>query len=161
MTQFQQDLQIGQKAERIVYEYLCSHYPAYWIEEVGANPQYYHKGDIRIIGPDFRERFIEVKNDSRIATTQNVLCEEAVLWANGTESKGNMFSNYDIYAVYSAQEQRIYFIDFERLRKIYKQGQLQVIEHKAQTTIAYLVPIGFLKKVGALLKIIDLKENMV
>jgi hypothetical protein len=38
------------------------------VYDVSDHPQYYHKGDLRVILPS-GERFIEVKDDSRIADT--------------------------------------------------------------------------------------------
>jgi hypothetical protein len=73
----------------------------YKVFDVADQPQYYHKGDLRIILPT-GERFVEVKDDSRIADTQNILCEEEVFYKDINEFvKGNMYSDYDIYAVVS------------------------------------------------------------
>ena len=56
--------------------------------------------------------FIEVKNDSRIADTGNVLCEEEVYYKkNDYYGKGNMYSNADVFAIVSKQNQKIYFIN--------------------------------------------------
>lgn len=46
--------------------------------------------------------FIEVKDDSRIADTGRVLCEERVCYKDGDYfQKGFMYSDYDIFCVVS------------------------------------------------------------
>ena len=61
-----------------------------------------------------------MKDDSRIADTQNILCEDAVYYKeSGRYVKGNMYSDYDIYAVVSKKEKVIYFFDFAKLKEIY------------------------------------------
>ena len=69
--------------------------------DVSDDPQYYHNGDLMISLPS-GERYVEVKDDSRIADTGNILCEEEVYYKESdTFTKGYMHSNYDIYAVVS------------------------------------------------------------
>ena len=46
--------------------------------------------------------FIEVKDDSRIADTGNVLCEERVFFREGNYyQKGFMYNDYEIFCVVS------------------------------------------------------------
>jgi hypothetical protein len=91
----------------------------YKVLDVSDDPQCYHKGDLKISLP-FGDRYVEVKADSRIGDTQNILCEEAVYYKeSGRYVKGNMYSDYDIYAVVSKKEKLIYFFDFAKLKEIY------------------------------------------
>ena len=62
-----------------------------------------------------------------------------------------MYSHYDIYAVVSQEERKIYFIDFSILKQIYRRFELKEIHHPAQTTIGYLVPIGNIRSHNGLL----------
>lgn len=63
--------------------------------DVSNDRAYFNKGDIKAIAADGREIMIEVKADSRIAQTRNVLCEEENYWfASGRTTKGNFYSDY-------------------------------------------------------------------
>lgn len=75
-------------------------------------PSYYTKGDILAVGDE--EVFcIEVKNDSRIGKTQNVLCEDEVYIKDlDYYEPGNMSCDCDIYCVVAEDTREIYIIDF-------------------------------------------------
>lgn len=64
---------------------------------------------------------IEVKNDSCIHYSGNVLCEEEVVFfKNGERQKGNFYSDYEIYCVADLVAHKLYFLDFKVLKKIYR-----------------------------------------
>ena len=65
-----------------------------------------------------------------------------------------MYSHYDIYAVVSQAERKIYFIDFSILKQIYRKGSLFERKHATQTTIGYLVNLATIKKHNALLGVV-------
>ena len=115
--------------------------------------EYQHKGDIGVLDlNNSKVHYIEVKDDSRIAQTHNVLCEETVYYhESGEEVKGNMYSDYEYYCVVSQQEQKLYMIDFKKLKKIYRNYKRKLIPHEEQTTDAFLVPLGDLRKQGAVI----------
>jgi hypothetical protein len=94
-----------------------------------------------------------VKDDSRIADTQNILCEEEVYYKeNGRFVKGNMYSDYDIYAVVSKKENTIYFFDFSKLKEIYKRfGTYKRINHPEQYSECYLLEMCRAKYFKALI----------
>ena len=157
LRDFEKDLEKGQEAEKIVAASFAAKNPGWVVEEVGNVKEYYHRGDIKITNKETgEERFIEVKNDSRTANSHCFLCEESVSYADGYIVDGNMYSNYDIYAVYAAQEARIYYIDFSLLVKHYKAGEFKVIPHSQQTTYAYIVDLAQIKSWGALMGITEL-----
>lgn len=157
LKDFNRDLAIGKRAEVIVYNLLSS--LGYHVEDVSNNCLFYYSGDLKVIDKD-KEYFIEVKNDSRIVDTGNVLCEIEVYYKNsGYYGKGNMDSDCDIYTVVSEVDSKVYFIDFSILKKIYKYGEYKEIEHKQQTTYCYLLPIGVIKKMGGLIGVVDYSEN--
>ena len=151
---FYGDLAEARKAEHLVAEVLSKLTFEYTFEEVGDQRQYFYKGDIRAVedcwGLD--EYFLEVKDDSCIARTRNVLCEYKVFYKDSNEyGKGNMQSDYDYYFVVSQQNKMIYVINFPMLKSIYKFGKHKVIPHEDQITYCYLCSIDMLCKNGAMM----------
>lgn len=150
LSKFKEDLAAAKEAEQIVKEAIAA--ANYKVLDVSEDPQYYHTGDLRIILPS-GERFVEVKDDSRIADTRNILCEEEVFYKeSGRLVPGNMHSNYDIYAVVSKKEKLIYFFDFSKLKEIYKRfGTYKTINHPEQYSNCYLLEMCRAKQFGALI----------
>lgn len=160
VSTFYYDLNEAKKAEHLVCSLLSSSTTQYTFRAVGDEPQFYHKGDIEARAQDGSLFYIEVKNDSRIGETHNILCEEAVYYKReGIKVKGNMYSDYEIYCILSESEQKIYFIDFKELRKIYRFGRAREIEHPEQITYCYLLPLSFLEKSDGLLGVINYKDT--
>ena len=155
---FFSDMAIAKTAERTVLDVFSKIAPQYSFKDVSEDRQYFYKGDILTTAKDGREIGIEVKQDSRIWETSNVLCEEKVLFFNNGNknmARGNMQSNYDVYCVVSPQKRRIWVFNFAAMKKCYKHGRYVRIPHKEQITFAYLVPIDYFDKQGALMAIID------
>ncbi len=162
LENFEKDLAIGKRAEDVVLHTFAALSDDYAFEDVSGIQEYYYKGDIKATDKFGREIFIEVKNDSRIHKTGNILCEEEVYYRYyDYYGKGNMSANYDIYCVVSEQARKIYVIDFDILKEIYTKGEFKVIEHSAQTTYCYLLDVdtiaakGRINRYNKLLK----KEN--
>ncbi len=152
VSNFYSDLAQAREAEDIVLNTFNAMSDKYNFVPVGDNPAYYYKGDILAIGEDGREIGIEVKDDSRIADTHNVLCEEEVYYKScDYYGKGNMQSDYDVYCIVSRQEQKIYVIDFDILRANYRKGEFREIRHPQQTTYCYLLDIGTIQRLGGLI----------
>lgn len=102
LRDFYTDLNNAKGAEQLVLDTFTKLATGYTFENVSDIREYRYKGDIKAVAADGREIFIEVKDDSRIADTGNVLCEyENFLKEDGRFIKGNMYSNYDIYVVVS------------------------------------------------------------
>lgn len=156
LENFATDLEIGKRAEVLVAQTFGRLTNEYSFENVGDIAKFYYKGDIKAIDKDGNEIFIEVKNDSRIADTGRVLCEEEVYYKNvDYYGKGNMEkSNSDYYVVVSEQARKMYIFDFKILQKIYTKGEYREIDHPAQTTCCYLLDLCDAKRLGALIKII-------
>lgn len=155
IKQFYTDLKNAKAAEELVRDTLASLAPGMKFKCVGDQPEYYHKGDIIAYGED-RMYFIEVKDDSRIADTGNVLCEERVFFREGNYfQKGFMYSDYEIFCVVSQPERKMYFIDFNVLKQIYKKGEYKEIHHPQQYSECYLLELCRIKQYGALIKVID------
>ena len=117
-------------------------------------------GDIKAIDKSGKEIYIEVKNDSRIADTGNVVCEEEVYYKERDYiGKGNMFCDNDIFAVVSQSEHKIYVIDYKILQANYRKGEYKEIVHSQQTSYCYLLPLTEIKKLGGLIAIVDYAED--
>ena len=156
LRQFREDLANAKHAEELVREVFTSLTNKYSFLDVSEDKQYYYKGDIKAVSVSNNndEVFIEVKCDSRIGETGNILCEEEVYYKdNDYYGKGNMKADYDVYCVVSESERKIYVLDFKKLKEIYKMGEYRSIEHPAQITYCYLLPLGLAKK--AMIEVID------
>lgn len=152
LSNFFSDLRQAQSAEILVRDVFANLSSDYTFTCVGDQREYWYKGDVKATAPDGREIFIEVKNDSRIWETHNVLCEEEVYYCDGDYyGKGNMQSNYDIYVVVSQHDKKIYVIDFKVLKAIYKKGIYKTIAHAQQTTYCYLLALSQIKKHGGMI----------
>lgn len=158
MSQFTDDLAIGRRAELIVKDVFSKLYEQCEFIDVAANKDFYYIGDIKVINKmSGNERYIEVKNDSRIADTHNVLCEDEYFNKyNGEFIKGNMHNcGTWLYCVVSEQERKIYTFDYAALQAIYRKGEFKQIKHNTQDTYAYLLPLSMLKNRGILLETIN------
>jgi hypothetical protein len=71
-----------------------------------------------------------------------------------------MYSDYDIYAVVSKKERRIYFFDFCKLKEIYKKyGTPKVIAHPAQESFVFLLEMCRAKQFGALITTVNYQKE--
>lgn len=155
IKQFKIDLENAKAAEELVCNTLSSLAPGMKFKQVGDQREYFHKGDIIAYGED-RMYFIEVKDDSRIADTGRVLCEERVYFKEGGYFvKGFMYSDYDIFCVVSQPERKMYFIDFKVLQQIYKKGDYKEIHHPQQYSECYLLELCRIKQAGGLIKVLE------
>ena len=152
VSNFWSDLAQAHKAETLVQRVFAGLTKEYKFYDVSSEREYFNKGDIIAIGADGRKVFIEVKNDSRIAQTQNLLCEEENYFYNpGEWKKGNFYSDYQIYCVHSAQDQKIYVMDFAKLKAHYKSGKFKCIKHFDQDCYCYLCPLDDVRAWGAMI----------
>lgn len=158
LSDFFKDMNSAKAGERIVKEALIQLKPDYVFKDVSNDRYYYHKGDIRAIDKNGKETLIEVKQDSRIAETGNVLCEDMVYFNDSGYKSGNMHSDYEIYCVVSQTDTKIYVIDFSILKQIYKKGRYKIIPHTEQTTYCYLLPLTQIQECGGLLGTINYSE---
>lgn len=154
LKNFTRDLGIGRRAELIALEVFRQITDDFTFEDVANQKEYYHIGDIKITEKATGDYFFaEIKNDSRIADTHNVLCEDSVYYyKDGTTKRGNMYNEGTrYYCVVSERERKIYMIDFFTLQSIYKKrGRFMTIKHTEQETNCYLVSLKTLEEVGAL-----------
>lgn len=155
------DLNNAKVGEQTVLHTLSTLAPHYTFIDTSSDPSYYHKGDIMAIDESGNKHFIEVKTDSRIAATQNVLLEDAVDYYDSGKKPGNLHSNYEIYCVVSPQRHKVAIMDFSVLRAHAHEGTYKVIPHDEQTTYAYLLPIARIEQLGGIIAIIDYETNEV
>ena len=154
LNNFNKDLANAKEAEEIVLKTFSANTTKYNFFDVSTDRDYFYKGDIKAVEKETgREIYIEVKDDSRIAETGKVLCEEEVFYKDACYcGKGNMKSNYDIYCVVSKQDRKIYVIDFDGLKRIYRKfGEYKEINHSQQITYCYLLELCRVKQFGALI----------
>ena len=162
LNDFNKDLEKGKRAEQIVLNTLSNLTDDFAFADVSDIRSCFYKGDLIAYNADFRLFYIEVKNDSAIAKSGKILCEEEVYYKSADYyGKGNMKGNSDIYIVVSEEEKKMYVLDFKTLQKIYKKGEYKEIKHPQQITYAYLLDLWIAKKYGALLATIDYEERKV
>lgn len=157
MFDFWKDLEKAKKVEKLALGVFQSQSKQYQLIDVSDIKEYYHKGDLKAIAPDGKEYILEIKADSRIHETGNVLCEEQVLFYDtGKISKGNMYSDYQYYCVVSEAARKIAVIDFQVMRAHYKNNHKYItIKHRESETEAYLFPLKEIKELGGLIALLD------
>ena len=153
MSEFRRDAAAAKPAELLVMNVMAAKATNWSFQHVGEDRLYYHIGDIKATNKTTGEIvYLEVKNDSRIAATGNVLCEEEnYFFDSRCYTKGNMYSNYQYYCVLSQDDRKIYIIDFDKLRRIYKQGRFTQIYHNDNICYCFLLPLDTVRAHGALL----------
>lgn len=147
------DCERGRRAEQLVLDLLSTKTDEYNFYDVANDPECRIYGDILALGEE-DAYYIEVKNDSKIGTTRNVLCEEEVFnkYTDRYEL-GNMACDGDIYCVVAEDTREIFFIDFKVMKEIYKRyGEYNIFDHYNQTTFCYLLPLTRIKQHGGLIK---------
>lgn len=156
--QFLLDLEGARASEELVTNYLSTLTDEYKFENVGNVREYFYKGDIKATNLATGEiHMLEIKDDSRIATTHNILCEESSYFFNSKSwRKGNFYSDYEYYCIYSRSESKLYIFDFSILKKIYKKGRLKSITHHDNINEVYLLPLETAKEAGALIAELDI-----
>lgn len=145
MSDFYRDLAKAKKGEAITLDVLRHTTNEFVFDDVSDDKAYFYKGDIRALDDAWGldEYYIDVKMDGCIATTGNILCEEKVYFKEyGRYQKGNMHSNYDYMAIIAVDAQRIYIIDFNKLKKHYKEGRSYYKDHGDQITYGTLFPLS-------------------
>lgn len=156
VTNFYKDLRKGHRAEKIVKDVFSSLTDKYTFTDVSNDPAYYHSGDIIATAADGRQIMIEVKNDSVIHSTGNVLCEEEVYYKErGQYKDGFMYNDYEIYCVVSEPSRKIYVMDFKVLKEHYKEGRYKYFDYAQQSSDTYLLSLGLIEDYNGLIKVIE------
>lgn len=145
---FFSDLELGQKGEQLVKEVLEKLTKDFTFS--ASDDQ--HKGDILVTSTSGNKYYLEVKTDSRIADTHNILCEEEVFYyGNGQRKPGFMHSNYQYFCILSKSERKIYIIDFKVLKENYKSGWGKYLYYEDQDSYCYFIKLEKIAEQGGLL----------
>lgn len=172
--QFWKDLQEGKKAEKRVQEVLENSIKwmigcyggedelwntlndDYWMYNLDIEcvsdeenlKEYAHRGDLKLTNRyiPIIDYCIDVKNDKTMCRTGNIWCE-AYSKRGDKITRGWMYSNYDYIAFHSEKEQKIYIVDFQKLKIVYRKiGQEKWTNRDAgKQTKGYLCRISDLK----------------
>lgn len=158
LNNFNDDLAKGKIAEHIVT--VLAETANYPVIDVSDIKEYRHKGDLIITLPSGEQKYLEIKNDSVISSTGNILCEEEVYYyESGYTQVGNMHNESDYYIVVSQPDCKIYVLDFKKLQQCYKKGYFRIIPHSQQESSCYLLELNRAKQYGALIGIYNYNIN--
>ena len=156
LKNFKRDLERGKAAEQLVLEVLNDYYEGWEVESVSDDRSCFYKGDLKATYTTGTVCYIEVKDDSRIADTKKILCEEEVyIKETDCTIAGNMSGSGDLYVIVSQQERKLYILDYKRLREIYRKGDFKIINHPQQLSYCYLLELCRAKQFGALLTVLN------
>ena len=158
---FFKDLAKAKVGEGIVLEVLKNCTGEYEFLDVSDDKTYWHKGDIDAYDAQKdKHYYLDVKMDSKIGKTHNILCEEEIYYEDdGVYKPGNMACDYDYLAIISVKAKCIYIIDFALLKQHYKEGYDYMKDHGEQTTYGTLFPLSKARDYGMLEAIINYEET--
>ena len=179
---FKTDLNNAKEAEKIVKDVLESMTNDFDFQDVSEKKECWHLGDIKAYynycsycsGFGFGDNplsydeyeeykynyYIDVKDDSRIGDTGNILCEEKVYYKkNGIVKDGFMYNLYDYLAIVNEKDKMIYILDFHLLQKVYKQGRKMRLYYSDQYSDVYLYSLDKAKDNGILMAVIGYEED--
>lgn len=153
---FKQDAAAALPGELKTMEVLASLTNDYSFQHIDDQTVLGKRGDIIATNKQSgKSYYIEVKNDSRIAETGNVLCEYTKYFKDtGKYRCGSMSYNYEIFIINSTKNRCLYVIDFEKLKTFYSKGKWVQIEYDNEITYAFLVKLDEVQRQGALMNVI-------
>lgn len=164
-TDFLRDLQKAQTGENIVCDVLSKLLGEddYTINNVALDEQFYYKGDIAVTDSWGDTVYIDVKDDSCICNTGNILAEHRVWirgkgWVDGFMQK----AQYDYVAYLSQPDKKIYILDFALWKKYYKTVFVRhlFIDHNGeQTTDGFLMRLDSARDLGIVVMEIGYDEE--
>lgn len=153
--------------ETILYNVLCAMYDGRTdikIENVACDEECYHLGDIRITNSAGKIYYFDAKNDGRINETGNVFCEDYKKFYSNSQKIHSGFmrdGKYDILCVIDRIGSKIYFINFSKLKEIYKKYRFVGTELEDAISYGYVVPISEIEKIGAMEMVVDYREVVI
>lgn len=160
VTNFYKDLEKAKVGEGIVLEVLKNATWDWCFTDVSDIKECHYLGDIEAWNIDRGCLYIDVKMDSRIAETGNILCEDKVYFKKTNYyDKGNMQSNYDYLAIISTEAHKIWFIDFALLKKHYKEGRMYTKDHGEQITYGTLFSLNKARKYNMVVAEIEYDDD--
>lgn len=152
-------------AETILYDVCRDMYKerACEIENVADNADCYHLGDIKITDTNTGYAYyFDAKNDGVISRTGNVFCEEYKYYYENPKERHTGFmrdGEYDFLCIVDRVSAKIYFIDFEKLKEIYKKYRMVNTKLYDAVSYGYIVPLREVERLGALAKVVAYEGN--
>lgn len=147
-TNFKNNTEVAREAEEITIELLEQLIDGVDFISVHDNEECFHLGDI--LGSD--GKYYDVKDDGVIHRTGNIFAEEKKYWNSGTASDGWMRNGkYDYLCVLDMIDHNLYVLDFQKFKKIYKNGKFIKTNVGDNITTGYCVPLWRCRETGCLL----------
>lgn len=145
---FYTNTEIALHGEEIVRELLHQLIPDEKFYSEHYNEGAYHLGDII----SSKGIYYEVKDDGKIHETGNVFCEERKFWSKKKVTDGWMRTEKpDYLCVLDDVGYNLYVLDFEKLKKIYKNGNFYALTNMGDNlTGGYCVPLWKCRKHGVI-----------
>ena len=150
----QHDMEIAEKAERILFDVIDAELGLdYDVIYTAKEKEWRKRGDVAIMDYNGKDIGLDAKDDGVCYRTGNIFVEEYIDRGYYYED-GWIKAKYDVLAVVSQQDSKIYFIDFPRLKKEYRQLRFRFnvpSEFKNHTCYGSLVKLSKLRKCGLML----------
>lgn len=166
MRKFYNDLKRGKKAEAIVKDIFEK--MKLEVEDISNDyEEYGKKGDLIISNGRGSKIYLDVKDDLIISKTHNVFVEESIYrWSTGTYSEGWRYAEYDFLGVLSRPEEKLYIINFKRLKKKIEKNEdctYKEINNQAEnaTITGYTIPLKKLEEDGILIQTIKYADDKI
>ena len=151
---FGNDIAIAAQAEHILFDCVDAELGLnYDVQLKTDDAAWYKRGDVAILDYNGKDIGIDAKDDGVCYRTGNIFVEEYIDWRY-YYTDGWIKAQYDVLAVVSQEDCKIYFIDFPRLQKEYKQLRFRAnvpSYFDAHTCWGSLVKIDRLRSEGLLL----------
>ena len=143
----EQNSEIARESEEICIELLEQIYKDKHFESVHDDETCWHLGDILCSDGTYWDS----KDDGRIHQTGNVFAEETKVWPSGQVSKGWMRnSKYNYVCILDQIGHNLYILDFNKLKRIYKDNYYTVSHLSDNDSWGYCVPLWKCRNSGAL-----------
>ena len=151
---FNNDVAIAAKAERILFDCVDAELGLnYDVQLKTDDSAWWKRGDVAIIDYEGKDIGIDAKDDGVCYRTGNIFVEQYIDRGYYYED-GWIKAKYDVVAIVSQEDSKIYFIDFTRLQKEYKQLRFKAnvpSYFKNHTCWGSLVKIAKLRSEGLIL----------
>ena len=146
-SDFNNNVKVSKEAEDITMQLLHQLVTGVKFKSVRDDQACYHLGDI--LGSD--GEYYDVKDDGVVHRTGNVFCEEKKLWNSGKVTDGWMRNGeYNYLCVLDMIDKNLYVLDFEKLKKVYKQGRFITTNMGDNRTTGYCFPLRKCREQGIL-----------
>lgn len=147
-TNIKENAEIAREAEEIVIDLLGELITDRQFFSVHDDEECWHLGDII----DTKGKYYDAKDDGRIHKTGNVFAEDRKFWNDGTQTDGWMRNGqYDYLCILDRVKKKIYVLDFNKLKKVYRGGRYITTNMGDNVTAGFCYPLSKCRKNGILL----------